>query len=56
MEYVRYADDFVIGIAGPIKYSIKAKNFCKEYLENSLKLSLSVDKTFITNVRRKAVN
>jgi hypothetical protein len=54
MHYVRYADDFIITIIGPKNEAIEIKNHCEDYL-SQLNLTLSVDKTLITNPRVKAI-
>lgn len=54
MKYVRYADDFLIGIIGSKEDSKTVKEDIKNYLENSLKLELSDEKTLITNAKKPA--
>ncbi|WP_245831765.1 reverse transcriptase/maturase family protein [Oceanobacillus senegalensis] len=50
MKYVRYAGDFVIGIAGSKQSAIKMKETIKYFLEKELHLELSDEKTFITHL------
>ena len=48
LEYVRYADDWLVGIWGPLSYVKSLKQNLKDFLQN-LKLDLSEEKTLITN-------
>lgn len=50
IEYVRYADDFIIGIIGSKEEAINIKGKIKEFLLN-LGLNLSTEKTKITNFK-----
>lgn len=50
--YVRYADDWVVGILGPASLAINIKSEIKDYLVNKLKLELSDEKTKITNLTK----
>ncbi|MEO6850470.1 reverse transcriptase domain-containing protein [Mucilaginibacter sp. UYCu711] len=54
LKYVRYADDFLIGIIGSKEDSIKVKEDIKNYLNETLKLELSDEKTLITNAANPA--
>jgi group II intron reverse transcriptase/maturase len=54
IQYVRYADDFLIGIIGSKQDALKVKEDITKFLRDSLKLELSQDKTLITNSRDKA--
>ncbi len=54
LQYVRYADDFIIGIAGSKENAQSIKIKIAEYLKDSLKLELSEEKTLITNSADKA--
>lgn len=54
IEYVRYADDFIVGVAGSYSDSVKIKEDLKTFLECKLKLQLSENKTKITNSYSKA--
>lgn len=54
LQYVRYADDFIVGIIGSKEDARRLKSKIKEYLENSLKLELSEEKILITNSSDKA--
>ena len=46
--YVRYADNFLIGINGPRRMAEELKQKLKEFLLNELKLTLNLEKTKIT--------
>ncbi len=54
MQYVRYADDFLIGVIGSKEDSSKIKDDIKQFLEEKLKLELSEDKTLITHSEKYA--
>jgi group II intron reverse transcriptase/maturase len=47
--YVRYADDFLLGFAGPKNEADEIRQRIGEFLEQKLKLTLSVEKTLITH-------
>jgi len=53
MKYVRYADDFVIGIAGTKEEAKAIKAQVKEFLADNLKLELSLEKTVITHLSNR---
>jgi group II intron reverse transcriptase/maturase len=50
MYYVRYADDFLIGIIGSKDDAQQTKAWLAEYLKQELHLELSAEKTLITHV------
>lgn len=50
MKYVRYADDFVIGIAGNKEHTMKIKELAGKFLEKELALQLSEEKTLVTHL------
>jgi len=52
--YVRYADDFIIGIIGDKTSAENVRDKIKEFLADSLKLELSQEKTLITYSANKA--
>lgn len=54
LVYVRYADDFLVGIIGNKKDTITIKSEISNFLEHSLKLKMSEEKTLITNSRKTA--
>jgi len=54
MKYARYADDFLIGIIGNKEDCRKVKEDIKNYLNDTLKLELSEQKTLITNAKKPA--
>ena len=54
MRYVRYADDFLIGVIGCKEDCVKAKEDIKDFLLDKLKLELSDEKTLITNGHDRA--
>ena len=49
MRYVRYADDFLIGIIGERADAENIKSLLTAYLDKELKLELSQEKTYITH-------
>jgi group II intron reverse transcriptase/maturase len=51
VKYVRYADDWVIGITGPHELAEDIKRKVRDFLGTELKLTLSEKKTVITNAR-----
>ena len=54
IQYVRYADDFLIGVIGSKEDAEKIKSDIGRFFEETLKLELSVEKTLITNSDDKA--
>lgn len=54
LRYVRYADDFLIGVIGSKEDSKQIKEDIKNYMNDALKLELSEEKTLITNARKSA--
>ena len=53
MHYVRYADDFLVGIHGSKVDAEELKAWLEAYLRNELHLELSVEKTLITNAKQR---
>lgn len=51
--YVRYADDYLLGYAGPKAEAVNIKQQIAAYLRGELKLQLSDDKTLITHAREE---
>jgi group II intron reverse transcriptase/maturase len=51
MRYLRYADDWLIGIGGSHALAEEIKQKIKTFLSDHLKLTLSEEKTCITNAR-----
>lgn len=54
MRYVRYADDFLIGVIGTKAECEQIKTDITLYMSERLKLELSAEKTLITNAQDKA--
>ncbi|MFC0418912.1 reverse transcriptase/maturase family protein, partial [Cytobacillus solani] len=54
IQYVRYADDFLIGIIGSKQDAEKVKEDLTRYLKEKLNLELSQEKTLITHNKKKA--
>lgn len=52
-KYVRYADDFLVGIQGPRKLAQEIKERIGLFLKTVLKIELSNEKTKITHVTKK---
>jgi group II intron reverse transcriptase/maturase len=51
LRYCRYADDTLLGFAGPKAEAEQIKRRLAEFLRDDLKLALSPDKTLITHAR-----
>jgi group II intron reverse transcriptase/maturase len=51
LHYVRYADDFLLGFAGPREEAEEIKFEIKKFLSDTLELELSEEKTLITHAR-----
>lgn len=51
LTYVRYADDFLLGFAGPKDEAEQIKARLKQFVESHLKLQLSDEKTLITHAK-----
>jgi group II intron reverse transcriptase/maturase len=49
--YVRYADDFLLGLIGSKDEAVEIKNKIADFLCNSLKLDLNSEKTLVTHAR-----
>jgi group II intron reverse transcriptase/maturase len=50
VRYVRYADDFLIGVTGPRDLAETIKKRVEEFLKGKLGLTLSPEKTLITSI------
>jgi group II intron reverse transcriptase/maturase len=51
-KYVRYADDFLVGILGPSKMALEIKERIRLFLKTVLKIELSNEQTKITHVTK----
>ena len=54
LKYVRYADDFLLGLIGPRSEAEEIKQALREFLREELKLELSEEKTRVTHARGEA--
>lgn len=54
LQYVRYADDFLVGVIGSKEDAQRIKTQIKEFITSELKLELSDEKTLITHSGKKA--
>jgi group II intron reverse transcriptase/maturase len=54
LHYVRYADDFILGVIGSKADAVKIKSDIKDFLAEKLNLTLSDEKTLITIGKDKA--
>ncbi len=54
LQYVRYADDFLIGVIGNKEDAVAIKEQVKAFVTDTLKLELSDEKTLITHSEKKA--
>lgn len=53
LHYVRYADDFLVGINGNKAEAEALKAWLRDYLRNELQLELSPEKTLITSAKKR---
>ena len=53
IRYVRYADDFLVGILGPRKIALEIRERIRVFLETKLALRLNLEKTKITHISKK---
>jgi hypothetical protein len=53
--YIRYVDNFIVGLIGSRKDSVYTKNKIRIFLNENLKLIFNNEKTFITNFSKKPV-
>jgi len=51
--YVRYADDFLLGLIGPKNEAMEIKHKISELLSKDLKLELNAEKTLVTHARNQ---
>jgi group II intron reverse transcriptase/maturase len=49
LRYIRYADDFLLGFAGPKEEAAEIRDRIGEFLAQRLRLTLSTEKTLITH-------
>lgn len=56
LNYVRYADDFLLGFIGPKSEAEAIKQQLRTFLQEQLKLELSEEKTLITHARSEAAS
>lgn len=54
IQYVRYADDFLIGVIGSKEDCRNIKRDITQFLKNELKVELSQEKTLITHSKNRA--
>lgn len=54
LKYIRYADDFIIGIIGSKEDAKRVKEDIKNFLADRLALELSEEKTLITHTEKSA--
>lgn len=54
LQYVRYADDFLIGVIGSKSDCEKIKEDITNYMRDRLKLELSAEKTLVTHADEEA--
>ncbi|BDI28947.1 maturase [Capsulimonas corticalis] len=51
LRYIRYADDFILGFAGPQEEAEEIKQRLKSFLNEKLRLELSEEKTLVTHTQ-----
>ncbi|MDO8057113.1 reverse transcriptase domain-containing protein [Candidatus Phytoplasma gossypii] len=52
IDYIRYADDFIIGVKGEYDQVERIKNQVTQWLEQDLKLTISKDKSKIVKASK----
>ncbi len=53
LQYVRYADDFLVGVIGSKADANALKEWLTTYLKEELQLDLSAEKTLVTNSKQR---
>ena len=53
LHYVRYADDWLVGVIGSKADAVELKRWVETYLREELQLELSAEKTLITNSKQR---
>lgn len=56
LYYVRYVDDFVVGVIGSREETVEIEDKIREFLKNRLKLTLSPEKTLITYFSKQYIS
>lgn len=56
LKYVRYADDFLLGVTGPKALAEEIKLQIGDFLSSNLKLKMSQEKTLITSATQETAN
>lgn len=51
-KYIRYADDFIIGILGPRNMAIEIRYKVKDFLKHELNVELCLEKTKVTHITK----
>lgn len=54
LEYIRYADDFLLSFAGPKSEAREIREEIRKFLQDRLKLELSEEKTLITHAKTQS--
>ena len=54
LKYIRYADEFILGVIGSKEDALRIKEDIKSFLSESLALELSEEKTLITHTGKSA--
>lgn len=54
IKYIRYADDWMIGVNGSIELAHKIRDLAAEFLRDELSLTLNMDKTHIRHAKTEA--
>jgi group II intron reverse transcriptase/maturase len=55
LYYVRYVDDFVVGVIGSREDAVELEKKIRTFLKNELKLTLSSEKTLITHFSKQYI-
>ena len=53
--YVRYVDDFIVGVIGSREETVEIKDKIRIFLKNELKLTLSSEKTLVTHFSKQYI-
>ena len=51
-RYIRYADDFIVGVLGPRHMAVEIRERIRVFLRDELKVELSMEKTRITHISK----